>query len=144
MYTHIAPIYGLYVGNSIDSFGISLNCDFRTAFHYSPTFLTSAVACSPLETYPRSIERSWLDSVIVTSMPVYIPGKKMEELLFLQQKVETIGDYNTGITNNLELGNLLLLKEAPAASDSFTFGFYYYKNGVIIDSSFTQKHFIRQ
>jgi hypothetical protein len=60
----------------------------------------------------------------------------------------SLSDFNQFIERDFEVESYstetLKLLEKPTQSHSFTFSFYYYKDDVLIDSSFTQKFYISQ
>lgn len=126
---------------------LEMQLEYRFAIK-KPTFsiISSAYAC---DLAPGDFSLSSLiDSIKVVSKPLYnlIP---LDQQLLLEnnsRKNVKISDFNNFITRNSissSTGNYILhLSSIPTQSDSFTFSFYYYKDGEIIDSSFTQKYYI--
>lgn len=119
---------------------------FAQSHKESFSFITSAYACqaSPVVTTFDNL----VDSIQVESDPKYRDDRLASILEFEVSYNEnaTLGDYNEGLEREFSFTNLnpqyLFLTEKPTQSDSFTFSFYYYKDGAIIDSSFTQKFYI--
>lgn len=109
-------------------------------------FINAAVACSPL--IPISDFGPWVDSIKVNSIPSYnhIPLEKQIEITNMDYKKFLVSDFNEFLERDLKVesygSETVRLLEKPTQSDSFTFSFYYYKDGAIIDSSFTQKFYI--
>ena len=131
---------------NIDSFGIYMTVDFLFASHIPEwSFISTAYACSP-PPVPSNDATQYVDSILVFSEPDYNVSSDITSILSFERRVD-LPDYNQFENRNI-LGNLgsgyFYLKEPPTQSDSFTFSFYYYKDGAIIDSSSTQKYFISE
>jgi hypothetical protein len=124
-----------------------ISADYTYASSNAPFyFINSAVACTPL--IPISDFGPWVDSIKVNSTPSYNPTplEKQIEITNTDYKKFLLSDFNEFLERDLNVesygSETLKLIEKPTQSDSFTFSFYYYKDGAIIDSSFTQKFYI--
>jgi len=114
------------------------------------SLISSAYACSP-PSYATNFG-AFVDSILVKSETVYTDDK-LEDMLYFEapqygsRSPFSISDFNSGVSRNLsQEGNIMYfqLVSKPIDSDFFTFSFYYYKDGAIIDSSFTQKYYISE
>lgn len=109
-------------------------------------FIQSAYACAV--SYGETPLDNLVDSIQVISKPKY-NNKGLVDLIeyyFSYNEIGTISEYNRALRRNFKFSTgdskYLWLNEKPSQSDSFTFSFFYFKDGAIIDSSFTQKYFI--
>jgi len=142
--TETQPIWGVEPVAGIDSFGIFMRVDFSFA-QQTPkwSFVTSAYACSTPPT-PFYDATQYIDSIVVFSEPNYGSSSAITSLLKFEQTTD-LTSFNSFIDRRIlngEGSGYFFFKEKPTQSDSFTFSFYYYKDGAIIDSSSTQKYFI--
>ncbi|MEN8695670.1 MAG: hypothetical protein ABF317_00070 [Bacteroidia bacterium] len=130
--------------SNIDSFGIYMYVDFLFAKNITPCgFISTAYACSPPPT-PIYDATEFIDSILVYSEPAYRFTNDITALLNFENNTDltSFNDFTDRRILNDEGNGYFFLKEKPLQSDSFTFSFYYYNDGAIIDSSFTQKYFI--
>ncbi len=127
------------------------NILFRPAFLFAQhrkegfQLIPSAYACQPSpEITPLD---NLVDSIKVVSTPNY-SNLKLEALLIYEpsyRETATIEEYNNSINRDLNYSGEDIyfgIQEKPTQSDSYTFSFYYFKEGAIVDSSFTQKFYI--
>ena len=131
-----------YIGVEIEYLFAQNNSQF--------SLINSAYACSTRE-IPGDYSISRLvDSISVVSVPRYNLELMDEQLLiylpdgdyFMLNSFNDFQERGGQSSQNDYLEYSLL--EKPTQSDSFTFAFYYYKDGTIIDSSFTQNFYIRR
>jgi hypothetical protein len=135
-----------FVGDSLEP-NILLKPAFLFAQHRIKGFqlIPSAYACQPSPVITPL--NNLVDSIKVVSTPNY-NNLKLEALLTYApsyRETATIEQYNNSINRDLNYSGEDIyfgIQEKPTQSDSFTFSFYYYKDGAIIDSSFTQKFYI--
>lgn len=140
-------IYGLYNDQScsdIDSFRLNLYCDFLYVSDYKGNFIPSAYACEPADV--RSSLGTFIDSIHVYSEPSY-SNQIFELSPYINFSfTHTLADYNIGTNRNMDLSwgsaNAWFFNQKPTTSDSFSFKFLFFKNGSIVDSSFTYPYFI--
>jgi hypothetical protein len=130
---------------TIDSFGVLMSFELLYAKIYKNWFaINTAYACSP-PPIPFYEISTFIDSIRVYAEPEYHNNAEITELLSFPEtdRLTDFNDFNDRSTFDAEPNkNLISLTEPPTQSDSFTFSFYYYKDGAIIDSSFTQKFYI--
>lgn len=142
--TSIQSLSLIKPSSDIDSFAIVMNFDFLYAKHNQKwSMLNTAYACSP-PPVPSFDASPFIDSIRVFSDPTYVDQAEVTDLL-IHQKTTELTDFNNASNRTILDGqrqNFFFLNKPPTQSDSFSFSFYYYKDGAIIDSSFTQKHFI--
>jgi hypothetical protein len=135
-----------FVGDSLEP-NILLEPAFLFAQHRIKGFqlIPSAYACQPSPVITPL--NNLVDSIKVVSTPNY-SNVKLEALLTYEpsyRETASIEQYNNSINRDLNYsgGDIYFgIKEKPTQSDSFIFSFRYYKDGAIIDSSFTQKFYI--
>ena len=90
----------------------------------------------------------WIDSIQVSSIPIYNSDELVNQLKTKHLEADnfTLDEFNSferrDLTNNINSTIMFEIASKPTQSDSFTFSFYYYKDGAIIDSSSTQKYYI--
>jgi hypothetical protein len=105
------------------------------------SLINTAYACSP-PPEPRYDVSQYIDSIKVFSEPNYGSLSEITTLLSYEQSMD-LSDYNSSQERGmLESYGFFYFKEKPIVATDYTFLFYYYKDGVITDSSFTQKYFI--
>jgi hypothetical protein len=129
-------------GHTIDSFGIYLSAEPRLALNKQNNFMSSAIACSPVEPYPSDISYRFVDSVEIMSDRVYKNTRRVTDLLLVDY-ANTFSNFNTELASSIPLGTAFVLKEEPNQSDTFTFTFYFYEDGQLLDSAITESFFIR-
>jgi hypothetical protein len=140
--TQARPLRATQPSSHIDSFGIQMVVDFLFAQQESKwSLINTAYACSP-PPEPRYDVSQYIDSIKVFSEPNYGSLSEITTLLSYEQSMD-LSDYNSFQERAmLESYGFFYLKEKPIVAADYTFFFYYYKDGVITDSSFTQKYFI--
>jgi len=112
----------------------------------SYSIFNTAYACQP-GLYLIDLGQ-WIDSIHVNSNPVYNSDKLVNQLKTKHLEADnfTLDEFNSyerrDLVNNVYSTVTFELTSKPTQSDSFTFSFYYFKDGAIIDSSFTQKYYI--
>ncbi len=140
--TQAKPLRSTPPSSHIDSFGIQMVVDFLFAQQEAKwSLINTAYACSP-PPEPRYDVSQYIDSIKVFSEPNYGSLSEITTLLSYEQSMD-LSDYNSFQERAmLESYGFFYLKEKPIVATDYTFFFYYYKDGVITDSSFTQKYFI--
>lgn len=137
--TEFVSLYSEEPSSHLDSFRIAMFADFIFATKPTISFINTAYACDPY--LPSANIGEFVDSILVYSEPNYRSKPNLTSQVYITREYN-LSDFNTAIIRTINSNDLWYLKEKPSQSDSFTFGFYYYKNGVIIDSTFTQKYYI--
>jgi hypothetical protein len=141
--TDIVQTYYEFPSNHIDSFGVRLSTEFSYAIQNKFSWINEAYACEPAF-YGVSLS-PFIDSISVFSSAKYIEETYVTPYLQLSNKTP-LSDFNDGSYRYLEQqfgsGPILSFNQKPENSDSFSFKFYFYKNGQVLDSSATQPFFI--
>ena len=142
IHTEARPLRSTPPSAHIDSFGIQMVVDFIFAQQEAKwSLINTAYACSP-PPEPRYDVSQYIDSIKVFSEPNYGSLSEITTLLSYEQSMD-LSDYNSSQERAmLESYGFFHLKEKPIVAADYIFFFYYYKDGVITDSSFTQKYFI--
>ena len=147
--TGFTSIYTRFAGTSSEP-SILFQPEFLFAKELSTKFgfIQSAYACAV--SYGETPLNNLIDSIHVISKPEY-SYKSLVELIEYDvsyDEIGTIAGYNNSVYRDFKFSDggskYLWLNDKPTQSDSFTFSFYYYKDGAIIDSSFTQKYYISE
>ena len=129
--------------SSYKDVGIYTRVDFLFAAQQRPWRLISgAYACSPAEPFYDATQ--FIDSILVYSSPNYTATHEITDILNFENST-TLSDYNSGANRQIFNGQgsgYFFFSEPPLHADSFAFSLYYFKDGVLIDSSFTQNHYI--
>lgn len=140
-------IFDLYnaPSSNIDSIRMVLYVDFLYAKHNLPSASNCAYACEPADI---QTQLEWfVDSIHVFSEPSYSPKQSELSSLINFSFDNSLADFNRGIKRDIPMSwgssNYWFLNQKPENSDSFSFKFYFYKNGQVLDSSATQPFFIR-
>lgn len=129
-------------GHTIDSFGIYLKAEPLIAFHKQYSYISSAIACSPVEPFPSDITHLFLDSVEVKSNKRYTNSNSVTDLMRIDY-ANTFRDFNKGLVYEIPLGTAFVLNQPPNQSDTFALTFYFYEDGHLLDSAATEPFFIR-
>ncbi len=139
-------IFDLYntPSSNIDSVRMVLYVDFLYAKHNLPLASNSAYACEPADI--KSQLEWFVDSIHVFSEPSYSANQSELSSHINFSFDNSLADFNMGIKRDIPMSwgssNYWFLNQKPENSDSFSFKFYFYKNGQILDSSATQPFFI--
>lgn len=142
IHTETRPLRSNQPSSHIDSFGIQMVVDFLFAQQETKwSLINTAYACSP-PPEPRYAVSQYIDSIKVFSEPNYGSLSEITTLLSYEQSMD-LSDYNSSQEKGmLEDYGFFHLTQKPIIAADYSFSFYYYKDGVITDSSFTQKYFI--
>jgi hypothetical protein len=130
--------------SNIDSIRMGLYVDFLYAKNNFLSTNNCAYACQPADI---QTQLEWfVDSIHAFSEPFY--SSKQSELspLINFSFNNSLADFNRGIKRDIPVNwgstSYWFLNQKPENSDSFSFKFYFYKNGQVLDSSETQPFFI--
>lgn len=142
IHTETRPLRSNQPSSNIDSFGIQMVVDFLFAQQEAKwSLINTAYACSP-PPRPRHDASQYIDSIKVFSEPNYGSLSEITPLLSYEQSMD-LSDFNSSQEKGmLEAYGFFHLKQKPIVAKDYSFSFYYYKDGAIIDSSFTKKYFI--
>jgi hypothetical protein len=139
-------IFNLYdtPSSNIDSIRMVLYVDFLFAKHNLPSASNCAYACEPADI---QTQLEWfVDSIHVFSEPSYSSKEGELSSLINFSFANSLADFNSGIKRDVPMSwgssNYWFLNQKPENSDSFSFKFYFYKNGQVLDSSEMQPFFI--
>jgi len=129
--------------SSYEYIGIYTHVDFLFAAQQKPwSLISGAYACSPAEPFYDATQ--FIDSILVYSSPNYTVTSEITDILNFENAT-MLSEYNSGANRQIFNGQgsgYFFFAEPPLQADSFVFSFYYYKDGVLIDSSFTQNYYI--
>lgn len=142
IHTETRPLRSNQPSSHIDSFGIQMVVDFLFAQQEAKwSLINTAYACSP-PPEPRYDASQYIDSIKVFSEPNYGSLSEITTLLSYERSMD-LSDFNSSQEKGvLEDDGFFHLTQKPVVAKDYSFSFYYYKDGVITDSSFTQKYFI--